>query len=132
MQMLDDAIFSLKDKTGLGVDSISPCFLKRLPWRGRVALLQLLRECGEAGAWPWQALVQMATILPKPNGGERTVFLINMLQRIWMRMHKGVSKEWCAKHARFWDDAVAGSSALRAAVLQLLSVEIAEAEKQHW
>eukprot|EP00973_Karenia_brevis_P030179 4159712-Karenia_brevis.AAC.1 len=62
----------------------------------------------------------MAAIIPKPSGGERTVLLITRLQRIWMRMHINASAKWCAEQAKFWDNAVAGSPALRPAILQLL------------
>eukprot|EP00972_Heterocapsa_arctica_P112255 16430762-Heterocapsa_arctica.AAC.1 len=66
----------------------------------------------------------MAT-LPKPNGGEREVALMCMFVRVLTRARKYLIRSWDKEHAGFWDKAVAGSSALRAALWRRLADEAA-------
>ena len=47
-----------------------------------------------------------------------------MLYRLALRLRKALVSEWDDKHAGFWDDAVKGSSPLRAAILRSLRVEV--------
>ena len=49
-----------------------------------------------------------------------------MLYRLIMRLKKVLLSEWDEKFAGFWDDAVKGSSPLRAAILRSLRVEVAK------
>ena len=61
---------------------------------------------------------------PKPLEGERPIGLTAMLYRLALRLRKALVSEWDDKRAGFWDDAVKGSSPLRAAILRSLRVEV--------
>ena len=74
---------------------------------------------------PWQLLPAMVVLLPKPDAGERPICLENMLVRIYLRTFKSYGQEWSEAQHGFWDDAVRGSSALRAGLLRALLDESA-------
>ena len=80
----------------------------------------------ESGSMPIQALMVYVGLMPKPAGGERPIGLTAMLYRLIMRLKKMLLAEWDEKFAGFWDDAVKGSSPLRAAILRSLRVEVAK------
>ena len=80
----------------------------------------------ENGSIPVQALMVYVGLLPKPTGGERPIGLTSMLYRLVMKMEKEFLSEWDDKFAGFWDDAVKGSSPLRAAILRSVRVEVAK------
>ena len=80
----------------------------------------------ENGSIPIQALMVYVGLMPKPAGGERPIGLTAMLYRLIMRLKKVLLSEWDEKFAGFWDDAVKGSSPLRAAILRSLRVEVAK------
>ena len=119
MDMLDEALFSFRDNTGQGVDAIGPRFVKWLPRRARQELLELLTQAERVGSWPWQVLMVLEVLLPKPQGGTRAVGLLPFVARVWLRMRKfTTTRRWSAEQARAYDDAIAGSSALRSAMVQ--------------
>ena len=78
----------------------------------------------EQGAVPAQALLVDVGLIPKPAGDERPIGLTAMLYRLALRLRKAVVSEWDDKRAGYWDDAVKGSSPLRAAILRSLRVEV--------
>ena len=78
------------------------------------------------GSMPIQALMVYVGLMPKPAGGERPIGLTAMLYRLTMRLFKTLLADWDDKFAGFWDDAVKGSSPLRAAILRSLRVEVAK------
>ncbi len=80
----------------------------------------------KSGSMPIQALMVCVRLMPKPAGGERPIGLTAMLYRLIMRLKKMLLAEWDEKFAGFWDDAVKGSSPLRAAILRSLRVEVAK------
>ena len=75
-------------------------------------------------AWPWQCLGQALAMLGKPAGGERTAALIDFCIRLWCRCRRPMAAAWCEQWQGHWDRAVAGSSALRAALLRKLPIEL--------
>ena len=96
-----------------------------LPDEGLRCLLLILGSM-ESGSMPIQALMVYVGLMPKPAGGERPIGLTAMLYRLIMRLEKMLLAEWDEKFAGFWDDAVKGSSPLRAAILRSLRVEVAK------
>ena len=63
----------------------------------------------------------MVSFIPKPTGGERSMYLQCIVNRIWAQIRK-------CKVAMFWDTAVKGSSALRAGLIRLVKDECANME----
>ena len=87
----------------------------------QLALIIFMMEQGSVLA---QALLVYVGLIPKPTGGERPIGLTAMLYRLALRLRKALVSEWDDKHAGFYDDAVKGSSPLRAAILRSLRVEV--------
>ena len=54
--------------------------------------------------------------IPKPSGGDRVVALIAMVIRVLARCRSWRLGEWDHARAGYWDSAIAGCSALKAAV----------------
>eukprot|EP00973_Karenia_brevis_P033613 4634682-Karenia_brevis.AAC.1 len=61
----------------------------------------------------------------KPQGDTRPIALMPMLSRIWTKIRKPYIQKWERANAGSWAAAVAGSSALRAALTSMLGHEIA-------
>ena len=68
---------------------------------------------------------QSPEFLPKPSGGERPIALLATLYRVWARCRGPWIREWDVARASFYDRALAGSSALQAAMGRLLVDEVA-------
>eukprot|EP00974_Lingulodinium_polyedra_P061640 5949498-Lingulodinium_polyedra.AAC.1 len=66
-------------------------------------------------AWPWQLMHAIVHLAPKPSGGDRGLFALPLLARVWGRLRRAGPDGWCSTEAAFWGQAVAGSSALQAA-----------------
>eukprot|EP00969_Alexandrium_andersonii_P041118 1802968-Alexandrium_andersonii.AAC.1 len=65
---------------------------------------------------PPQCLANLVAMLAKPSGGERPIALMPMVYRIVAKIDRAESiGAWEQQRAGFWDHALAGSSALRAA-----------------
>ena len=130
---VEEAIYTFKDHTALGMDMSSPRFWKWLPPRGRQHLAEFIRDCQRQRAWPWQLLSTMVVLAGKPKGDdERPLGLINNTVRLWTRTQRPSTRAWCAARAKHWDHPLAGSSALRSALLTAMRVELAEINNSHW
>ena len=123
---LDEALATMNEATGLGADRFGPRFIKSLPKDGRQMFVDLLNECEEQVAWPWQVYITLVCLLAKEVKGERSISLLTMLYRIWSRTRKHFAAEWCDAKAGFWDDAVRGSSLLQAALRRLVADELTQ------
>ena len=85
---LDEALATMNEATGLGADRFGPRFIQSLPKDGRQKLVDLLNQCEEQVAWPWQVYVTLVCLLAKEVKGERPIPLLTMLYRIWSRTRK--------------------------------------------
>ena len=130
MEQLHTAIFTFKRHTGRGSDDIGPDFIKALPYKAKLELLDLFNMIQVRGVWPWQWLHIIIALIPKASDGDRPIGLSPMLMRLFFRMHKDYSQEWEASMHGAWDTAIKGSSALRAALKRALQIECAVAEEE--
>ena len=126
------ALYTFKDETALGADGLSPLHFKCLPPMGIQAFCDLVNLVCTSVAWPYQVLCNKMVLKAKPRGGERTLALFCMFAWITTRLFRGQTRAWTAAKARHWDHAIAGSSALRSAVLQALRKELAIAHGHQW
>ena len=126
LEDLDEALATMNEATGLGPDRFGPRFIKSLPKEGRQKFVDLLNQCEEQVAWPWQVYITLVCLLAKEVKGERPISLLTMLYRIWSRTRKAFATEWCDAKAGFWDDAVRGSSPLQAALRRLVADELTQ------
>ena len=76
--------------------------------------------------WPEQVLLNLAVFLGKPTTPptERSITITSGLYRLWCKLRRPVVAEWEVQTAGFWDKAVAGSSALQAALQRELRHEV--------
>eukprot|EP00972_Heterocapsa_arctica_P070006 10341554-Heterocapsa_arctica.AAC.1 len=114
--MVRSAVSAIKARTALGSDHVSPYDLKSMPVEAAEEFADLLNQCEAKVSLPLQTLCHHMCTLPKPAGGERVIALVAMVLRVLGRCRRCRLSEWDAAKAGFWDAAVAGSSALRAAV----------------
>ena len=106
----------MKSATGRGTDSLGPADVRNLPPMGLDMLAALFNSIEAELAWPWQLLTVTEAMLPKPKGGDRGIGLLPWLCRLWSAAKDPLVKGWSHEHAGFWDQAVAGSSALQCAL----------------
>ena len=78
-------------------------------------LTDLLHEVNKRIAWPAQVLKVIVVLLLKPKGGDRPICLLPELLKLWETVEGDTVASWESERIGFWDDAVEGSSALRAA-----------------
>ena len=78
----------------------------------------------ETWAWPTHYLMVLVHLARKPQGGDRALLCYHLSMRARERHRKTVVAEWSESWSQWWDQAIAGSSALQAAFGRLLSDEV--------
>ena len=115
----------IKRRTALGSDSTAPITLCRLPLAGKQELAEMMNSWIKTLCLPLQALCNLMAVIPKPDqAGERLVALMTMVVRVLFRCKRWHISEWEDGLASFWDQAVRGSSALRAAIHRSYALEV--------
>ena len=127
---LDAAIAEYKPCKAKGADGWSTAFLAHLVGDARMELLNLFRACERGGMWPTCWMATLAKFLPKPDGGERPILLLNLFYRLWIKARGGDLVEWEEQHGSPFDRALRGCSALRAALGRAMRMEAAVASGQ--
>ena len=107
---------ALPSKTAQGADWWASADLKHLPREAYADLAKLCMACEESCTWPTQLLITIMAMLPKDSGGHRCVGLFPMLIRVYAKVRKHVVTSFDKGKQLHFDKAVAGSSALRAAL----------------
>ena len=106
-----------------------------MPRGGRAKHVKLLNKAEKLGVWPWQFLMVIVVLLLKPgpaSAGDRSIGLLANIARWWARSREGVSKKWVQERRGHWDKAIAGSPALRVALLTAFADEAVDlAQLQH-
>jgi len=64
---------------------------------------------------------------PKPAGGERILGMLPTIPKTWSKLRASITDQWSRSLGEFWDTAIKGSSALRAALMRALLDESAAA-----
>ena len=107
-----------------GLAMISVHDVKRLPNAGRRELLQLYAMVEERLAWPWQLQAIAVALIPK-KGGDRGLGVMSWIVRLWSRLRSDTIGVWSEETSDPWDQAVPGSSSLRAAMSRAFMDETA-------
>ena len=127
---LKRALGRFHDSTGRGTDAWSPDLWKAQPPQSMIEMCDILNECRHSMLFPAQLYLVRIALNPKPKGGERPIAMLTLLFRLCARLDRAEwVVQWEASHARHWDFAVAGSSALRGAISRALRAEAAAEEK---
>ena len=111
-----------------GLAMISVSDVKRLPTEGRLQLLQLYAQIEKDLTWPWQLQAIAVALIPKKNG-DRGLGVMSWIVRLWSRLRSDTIGTWADDTGDPWDQAVPGSSSLRAAMTRAFMDETASALK---
>ena len=131
VQQLRKASTKYSEHKSLGPDAVESSFLNALPDQVLVFLVGMFRIVGCRGAWPAFLRQVYMALLPKPDGGVRTVGKTCMLYRMWARMRFPVTRAWERQRMPDWDKAKAKSSAGDAGYARALLAEAAVNNGQH-
>ena len=104
----------------IGIDWWEVEHLKSMTEEVAQAFADILNQVEEKVAWPVQTLLSLIVLMGKPNGGVKPIALMPMLYRLWSKVRRVDIHVWDEDHTGFWDAAIRGSSALRAAVVGAL------------
>ena len=124
-EKLRTAAGRIRKRTALGCDQVSPADLRDMTEEAWQDLAALLAECEAELLFLVQVLVHLMISLPKPGGDERMIALLALVLRGWSKARRQGLASWDARRAGFWDTAIAGSSALKAALWRALGDETA-------
>ena len=111
-------------KDSLGCDNWAPSEIAALPIECLNLLADALSHGFDRVAAPHQNLMSLNPCLGKPSGDCRTICKTPMLYRLFLRDNVSV-REWEISHKKPYDTASIGSSALIAALLRNLQMEVA-------
>ena len=106
----------LNNNRSLGIDQWAPQDWQDLPQPAYEEMADIIDDVEESLAMPIQILLNIVALLPKPQGGERPVGLVSLFGVLWSVLRGDEFKTWDNRRAAHWDDAVKGSSALKAAI----------------
>ena len=107
-----------------GADGWTGRELRMLPDASIHEPTNLLNDIETTMAWPSQVLQVLVVLIPKKIG-DRPISLISLLFKLWESLNSSTITTWEKEKVGFWDDAVKGSSALRAAALRRMRAEAA-------
>ena len=124
-QQVKMAIKKLNAKAVSGLDVVTARELAALPDDALDELAGILSLINKSVAWPRQSMHHQIVLLGKPRGGQRPICLVAIIIKLWEAVHSETIMSWEEDRVGFWDDAVRGSSALRAAALRRLIAEVA-------
>ena len=130
VEQVTDCLRHLKPDRGLGCDHWAPREMLQLPPEALEGLTRLLNNIEAKGVFPQQVLMNLICLLPKPTGGERPICLASLLYVVWSGIRSPIVRDWDARRAGHWDDAVRGSSALKAALKRRILDECAVLKRE--
>lgn len=126
------ALATFPDATGLGWDNCQPNALLRLSDHVLRLLVGLLERCEREGQWPNIVRLVIVVLLPKSDGGFRSIGLLPLLPRTWMPSRRDVIRKWERRNDRGWVYAGTGKGADVAAWKQAARAEYAKAINTHY
>ena len=121
------ALATFPNNTGLGWDNCHPKALLRLRDKMLMLVIGLLQRCERESRWPECVKLVIIVLLPKPDGGRRSIGLLPLLPRIWMRARNEVVRKWERRNEYSWMYAGEGRGADVAAWKQAARAEYARA-----
>ena len=114
------ALRKLNADAGVGLDVWSGRELRAPPAEALEELAGNISAIISSVSWPLQALHNQVVLIGKPKGGDRPICLVPLIVKLWETICGDTVLSWDKERIGFWDDAVKGSSALRAAGLRRL------------
>ena len=105
--------------------------LKRSPPQSRAAPCDIVNSIITNVIVPRQMMLNVVQLIPKPKGGDRPITITSSVFSLVMDVLGIQMNEWQEAQVAFWDDAVNGSSALRAALNRRMMDELEAGETAH-
>ena len=105
---ITDAIRRIKRDTAVGIDLWGPMELRHIQEASTLELTKLLNTIEATVAWLQHVLLNIVTLMGKPNGGTRPIALMPMLYRLWSKIRRPYISEWERAHQGPWDAAAPG------------------------
>ena len=131
LDALRSASKSYPDEKAQGIDHWSSNFIATLPNK----LLQGLRDvlnCSQLFlCWPVQLMMNLITLIPKQQGGQRPIAKTPLLYRLWNRIRSQGVKQWAAGHVQDFDFAAAQRSAVYSGAIRCWTNELAVISGRH-
>ena len=124
---VEESCRKFKANTGLGADKVHPRVYSDASQEIRQATADLLMSVERSLCWPQQIQLLLCILLMRPGGGDRPVFIMPSLIRLWEKIRLPIMKKWAATMARTYDWAAEGRSSVEAAWWQLLQAEALDA-----
>ena len=125
VDQLRAAAMSFREKTGTGIDSLSPRMYAWLSDQLLQRVGALMVEMERSGVWPEQLEETMIHLIPKDAGGKRPIGLIASLPRIWARVRRPYVRRWREAAGRQYNWMDRGKGASRAVWVQSVMEEAA-------
>ena len=119
------SINSFKNTRGLSLDFWNAGDVKEAPQESLVELGQVFEGDKKLRRCPFGLTATPISLIPKPGGGLRPIGVTQLLCAIFLKSQSGFLEGWEEEHMKFWEDAVKGSSALRAGLDRRLMDEVA-------
>ena len=111
-----------------GLDGLSNQDLRNSPPASHSALCDLINMVITSALAPRQWLPNIIQLIPKPKGGDRPITITSALFSLVMDTIGVDMTDWQEEQEAFWDDAVKGSSAHRAALHRRMLDELEATE----
>ena len=131
VEQFASAVSTYPAKKGVGIDFWSTRDFKRSPNKVLEPFAAVLNAAQTALSWPVQIMFNVMALLPKPQGGERTVAKTPLLYRLYNVVRAPAVKEWAVAHCEDHDFAAQGKSALLSAAHRCWTNEMARHAKLH-
>ena len=118
---LRNTLSLIKSNRGLGLDHHRSGDLKELPLDAFRELAEIFEGVNQVGIWPFNETLIPIGLIEKPDGGDRPIGITPVLAALYLKnQHGEIVMDWEEKRMVFWEDAIRGSSALRAGLRRRL------------
>ena len=104
----------------MALDNTSGADLKELPEEAFNDLGLVYDKVAEEGEWPMNGSFVPVSLIPKPDGGDRPIGITPIMVALFFKSLTGFVLTWDEAAMDFWEDAIKGSSALRAGLYRRL------------
>lgn len=110
-EQVQQAAKSYPARKAKGADAWDLSLLGALPSQALTGLAEVLTTAHNQVCWPPQMQLNVMSLLPKPQGGERSVAKTPMLYRVWNIIQMPSIRQWSKDTCPPWDYCSQGRSA---------------------
>ena len=78
-----------------------PAHFMAMPQAALAALADIYNDIDREMCLPWQALLNLIALIPKPAGGDRPIALTTVIYAVWVRIRQPMLRQWEEAKAGF-------------------------------